>query len=107
MTAPTATETTLQTQTQKSEQVVVDQAPEHVCSETKQPLWEILPSGAERYLQPHGQCVQCRSWFHTDAMHLHTTHTMPIRLRGGWCRRCWDIPISKKDPIAKIKYEGG
>lgn len=75
------------------------------CFDTKQPLWDTSPSGAVRYLAPHGLCDCCGRWYHMDQMHSHTIHKQPIRILGSHCKACHSMPIPKNDPINDIILE--
>lgn len=77
--------------------------PEGSCFNTKQPLWDTDPTGAVRYLAPHGLCNLCKRWYHMDEMHSITIHKTPIRILGGHCQACHKLPIPKNDPIFDIK----
>jgi predicted amidophosphoribosyltransferase len=63
---------------------------------------KVLLFSTEAVFAPHGQCIQCKDWLHTDRMCC-TKHTEPLRFFGLYCLPCGKAPISKEDPLFKIK----
>lgn len=94
-------------QTQKMSSETISSTPDSgVCAQTNKPLWEVNSQGAVLYLEPHGQCDECHRWFHIDAMKTFTVHKDPLRFTGYLCKTCHGRPLSKNDPLSKIKLMG-